>query len=837
MRSQFLILHYWIFFCVASLTAQEGILQSPDQFLQHKLGSHFTPHHLILDYFQYADGASPKMEFIQYGTTYEQRPLMAAIISAPENLKNLEAIRLNHLRNAGLEPGTPSPENKVIVWLSYSVHGNEPAGAESSMAVLYDLLQGDPRASEWLRNTIVIMDPVLNPDGYDRYVQWSNSVSMLNTDPNPEAREHQEPWPGGRSNHYYFDLNRDWAWQTQQESRDRLAFYQRWMPHIHADVHEMSSEAPYYFAPAAQPYHPNVTEWQKEFQGMTGKNHAGYFDREGWRYFTRERFDLFYPSYGDTYPTFSGAIGMTYEQGGGSYANRALILDNKDTLTLADRIAHHRVASVSTVEVASKNAGKLIREFVQYFEAGVKHSGTAFNSYVVSKSNNAGRLADFLALLDLHKIQYGYLTGDRRQMDGFDYKTGTAGTFDASAGDIVIPGQQPKAVLTHILMEPEGHLTDSLTYDITAWSLPFAYGLEAYSTSAILSLDTVDTTTITEITPTAKPYAYALEWGSVSATTVLSNILSKGMVARYALFPFVAEGLAYPSGTVLIMRGDNRKYDGFDAVLTQLSKDENVPLLSIKSGLVDSGKDFGSDDYRIIIRPKVLTLSGPEVRSSNLGEIWHFFEQQLHYPLHIVNVDQLQQVPLEQYTTVILPEGYYAISGKSKERLQEWVQNGGKIIAIGNANQKLSSIIGVSIGLRNAVETDSTGLDELVHQPLVYHSVERSSLSDEIPGAIFQCVLDIGNPLSFGLGEHYWTLRAGTLQFDWLRGSGNAIFLDDTPHFFGFAGYKALPTTRRTLVAGQESLGAGSIVYLPDNPLFRSFWYTGKVLFANALFF
>ncbi len=835
LRSLFLLLCCAV--VAAGISAQDGVIKSPDRFLPHVPGTRFTPHHLIVDYFKYADESSPKVKLVQYGTTYEQRPLIAAFVSTEENLNKLEAIRLNHLRNAGLEAGNGVQENIVIVWLSYSVHGNEPAGAESSMAVLYDLVQGNPQAASWLRNTIVIMDPVLNPDGFDRYVQWSNGVSMKIADPSPVVREHQEPWPGGRFNHFYFDLNRDWAWQTQQESRDRLAFFQSWMPHLHADVHEMSSESPYYFAPAAQPYHPNVTEWQKEFQQLAGKNHAGYFDREGWRYFTRERFDLFYPSYGDTYPTFSGAIGMTYEQGGGSFANRALVLDHGDTLTLADRIAHHRMASISTVEVAARHSGELIREYAAYFEAGSRNADGAFKTYVISKTNHPGRLEDFLTILDLNHTRYGYLTTAFRNLDGFNYTSGTEGKFDATPGDIVIPANQPKAVLTHILMEPEGHLTDSITYDITAWSLPMAYGLKANSTTEKLQWDTLIPKAEGNQSLIDRPYAYALEWGSVSAAAALTAMLKKGMVARYAVFPFEVDDIQFPSGTVLFMRGDHRRQIGFDDIVTQVASSLGITLKRIRSGLVDHGKDFGSDDYRIITRPQVLTLAGPEVRSSNLGEIWHFFEEQLQYPLHIINADQLAQVSLEKYTTLILPEGYYSVTGKTKERLQEWVQGGGKIIAIGNAVQKLAAVPGVSIGVRHEATMDSIGLEELVHQPMLYHSIERSSMSDNIPGAIFQSTLDIGNPLCFGLGEHYWTLRTGTLQYNWLPGQGNAIFLDDSPHYFGFAGYKALAATRKTLVAGQDSIGNGSIIYLPDNPLFRSFWYAGKVLFANALFF
>ncbi|MEM9258691.1 MAG: M14 metallopeptidase family protein, partial [Bacteroidota bacterium] len=322
----------------------------PSDFLPHKLGETFTPHHLLVDYYQAVAGASPRVKLEQYGTTNEDRPLLLAFVSSIKNLERLEAIRENNLRIAGLLPGAPDPnlEDIAIVWLSYTVHGNEAAGVEASMGVLYDLANtGNPRTTEWLKNTVVVLDPCLNPDGNNRYSNWYRQQATLGLDPNPATREHNEPWPGGRVNHYLFDLNRDWAWQTQVESQQRMVQYKQWMPHIHADLHEQGYTSPYYFAPAAAPFHEYITDWQADFQTEIGKNHARYFDANGWLYFTRERFDLLYPSYGDTWPTFNGAIGMTYEQGGHSRAGRAIDLPNGDTLTLFDRVEHHRTTSLS----------------------------------------------------------------------------------------------------------------------------------------------------------------------------------------------------------------------------------------------------------------------------------------------------------------------------------------------------------------------------------------------------------------------------------------------------------------------------------------------------------
>ncbi|HKZ66315.1 MAG TPA: M14 family zinc carboxypeptidase, partial [Chitinophagaceae bacterium] len=289
-------------------------LKSPEEFLGYKIGTRYTPHWKVVSYFQYVTQALPKsVKMQQYGETNEYRPLYLAFISSEENISNLESIRMNNLRLANLakDKMIPSENAPAVIWLSYNVHGNETSSSEAALLTLFAL--SDPKntqTKEWLKNTVIIIDPCVNPDGRDRYVNWFNSEVGKNYNPSLDAREHREPWPGGRTNHYNFDLNRDWAWQTQVESKQRMILYNQWLPQVHVDYHEQGINQPYYFAPAAQPYHEAITPWQREFQATIGKNHAKYFDKNNWLYFTREVFDLFYPSYGDTYPVYNGAIGM-----------------------------------------------------------------------------------------------------------------------------------------------------------------------------------------------------------------------------------------------------------------------------------------------------------------------------------------------------------------------------------------------------------------------------------------------------------------------------------------------------------------------------------------------
>jgi hypothetical protein len=358
-------------------------LQSPAEFLGYELGERFTRHHRAVEYYNYVAQSLPYVRVVPYGETYEHRPLLYAVVTSPENFEKLEQIRLDNLRRAGIEPGTPTTK-VAIVWMSYNVHGNEANSLEASMRTLYEL--ADPtntKSSEWLKNTVVILDPCINPDGRDRYANFYNQFGNIPANPDIDATDHREPWPGGRPNHYLFDLNRDWAWQTQIESRQRIKAYTQWMPHVHVDFHEQGFNSPYYFAPAAEPYHEVITPWQREFQVTIGKNHAKYFDAEGWLYFTKEVFDLLYPSYGDSYPTFNGAIGMTYEQAGSGRGGLTITTKEGDPLTLKDRLTHHHTAGMSTVEVTSVNAAKVVDEFEKYFRENNNNPTSPYKAFVI----------------------------------------------------------------------------------------------------------------------------------------------------------------------------------------------------------------------------------------------------------------------------------------------------------------------------------------------------------------------------------------------------------------------------------------------------------------------
>ncbi|HEY8387029.1 MAG TPA: M14 family zinc carboxypeptidase, partial [Parasegetibacter sp.] len=546
---------------------------------------------------------------------------------------------------------------------------------------------------EWLKNTLIIIDPCLNPDGRERYVQWYNSVKGANSNPVPFSREHSEPWPGGRSNHYYFDLNRDWAWQTQTESRQRMTKYNEWLPHIHVDFHEQGYNDPYYFAPAAEPLHEVITPWQREFQMVIGKNNARYFDEKGWLYFTRELFDLFYPSYGDTYPMFNGAIGMTYEQAGHSRAGLAVITDAGDTLTLADRILHHQTTGLSTIEVAASNAEKINQEFEKFFNLASTKGFGEYKTYVIKYDDSrAQQINQLKKLLHNNKITFGYGSGTSAR--GFNYFTGKEETFSIGERDLIISSLQPKSALVQVLMEPNSRLTDSVTYDITAWALPYAYGLQSYATREIISTQKRTPPPNTGATIVKGAYAYAVKWNGLNAAEFLAQLLQKGIKVRVVHEPFTINQQDFGRGSLVITRASNQQAGDLSSIIADLAGKTGVEVFSLSSGFAEKGLDLGSEKVKLIKNPHVVLVTGRGISSLSIGEIWHFFDKELRYPITLVNSDDINQVDWSAVDVLILPDGRYSfLDPKSpvSDKIKQWVTAGGKLIALEGAVAQLAS--------------------------------------------------------------------------------------------------------------------------------------------------
>ena len=816
-------------------------LQSPEQFFGYKIGERHTPHWRIVEYYRHVAAAVPNMVKLQpYGQTYEGRPLMVAYVSSAANLANLEKIRTNNLALARVNTASGSTSGApAVVWLSYNVHGNETSSSEASLMTLYALVDpANNKTKEWLQNTVVVIDPCLNPDGRDRYVNWFTSVVGAQPNPNLDAREHSEPWPGGRSNHYNFDLNRDWAWQTQLETQQRVKLYNQWLPQVHVDFHEQSINSPYYFAPAAEPFHEVITPWQREFQGTIGRNHARYFDQEGWLYFTKELFDLLYPAYGDTYPTYSGAIGMTYEQaggGGGGRAGSSVIIASGDTLTLYDRALHHYTTSLSTIEIASQNASRLVSEFGKFFSGAAANGVGDYKSYVIKwDARDAERINALTELLQKNGIHYGSGRSGTSQR-GYNYHTGREESFSVGANDIVIPSQQSKSALVKVLFEPQSRLSDTATYDITAWSLPYVYGLRAFASGQRLEVSAKDPARMKVTNPTTDAYAYVVRWNGMPAVQFASQLLQRGIKVRYNEQPFEAGGQTFDRGALIILRTSNQYTPNLWGTVRDLANRYNVQLTPVSSGFVDKGYDFGSSRVRMMKAPRIALLTGEGVGSGSAGEVWHFFDQQIHYPVTLINLNDLGRIRLSDYDVLIMPDGNYRFLNEKPmvDQLRNWILGGGNLIALEGAVAQLARQ-DWTIKAKKVEEADSRDVYDALKR---YENRERDELANITPGSIFKVDLDNTHPLAFGYPDYYYTLKQDDQIYEFMKDGGwNVGVIKRDRQIAGFVGSKLQRRLQDGMLFGVQDLGRGNITYLADDVLFRSFWENGKLMFSNAVF-
>ncbi len=835
-----------------------GQVPSPKDFLGYAPGEAFTPHYRVVDYFEHVATASSQVRLVRYGATYEGRPLLYAIISAPENMGRLEEIRTSNLLRSGLldaAEGTSPTDEAVppaIVWLSYNVHGNESVSTEAAIATLYALTDtSHTSVQDWLTRTVVIIDPCVNPDGRDRYVHFYQRTRGHIPDVVPEAREHQEPWPGGRTNHYYFDLNRDWAWGTQAETQQRLPQYQKWMPHIHVDFHEQSVDAPYFFAPAAEPYHDAVTPWQRELQQLMGENHASYFDARGWLFFTRQIFDLFYPGYGDTWPTFNGALGMTYEQGGSGRAGLGIVTAEGDTLTLRERLEHHYTTGLSTIEVAATHRERIVREFADFFRPTV--GSGSFASFVV-KGNNADKMQALARHLTMQGITFGSVA-KTQPVRGFAYRTGSETSVTVAPGDMVISTNQPRHVLTRVLFEPVSALSDSLSYDITAWALPYIYGTDAYALEKALAPDAPwAPAPRAALTAVDRPVAYLAEWRSFADAQLLAQLLASRINVRFAEKSFSIGDRHYGRGTLILARGPNSHLGkAFDEAVVAVSEVVQQPLIPVTSTMVTSGIDFGSGDVPFLKPPRVAIVGGSATSAYGLGELWHYFDQQLRYKATVVNAEDLARLHLFDFDVIILPSGSYSrvLPEATLNRIKVWVEAGGRLVAIESAAGFLAGKDGFSLQERDEDEKDDKAQgaadgdkegndvddgDDAPPDRRLYGERARDGITESVTGAIFRVDMDTSHPLAFGYDDPYFTLKRRSQAFELLEDDWNVGILKDDARVSGFVGAKARQPLANSLVFGVQAKGHGEVVYLLDNPLFRGFWYNGRLLMANAVF-
>lgn len=827
-----------VLFCVPALAGAQGV-PSPALVLGYEIGDRFTDVAGVERYMEALAAASDLVSVDRYGTSPEGRPLLQVLIASPRYRARMDEILRLNLELT--DPNTPAARaeeiaasNPVVVYYTYGVHGNESASTEAAIWTAYDLASGSPDFAGVLDSVVVVMDPAANPDGRERYVSHFLQTALARARPGLELRERREPWPGGRYNHYLFDLNRDWAWLTQPETRSRLERYRRYMPQVHVDFHEMGLASSYFFFPAADPinpiYPPHVMEWGERF----GDANARAMDREGLLYYTGQNFDLFYPGYGDSWPSLLGAVGMTYEQGGGGAGGLQVERPDGSILTLRDRAFGHRTTGAATLRTAA--AGR--RELLLGFAALHRTVEEGLDDVYLVPGEDPSRAAALVRLLREHGVEVER-SDEELPMETFPHRGFTSRDV-LPVGTYRVRSRQPMGRLAGALLRPDNFLEGTATYDITAWALPYAYGVEAHSSVRPAGGNWIPVGTgpggFEGAASGVGTYGYLLR-PSFSVTPGIVRFLEEeGRVSAIADTFSIGE-VSYPRGTFFFPRSRNAD---LDAQLAAAGLAEAV--IPVASGRTTSGPDLGTDDAAPLRLPRLALLAGEGTSPPSAGAHWFFLESVLDFPFDMLNLSDLGSLPLAEYDVIVVPSGGpQSVLGEPEiEGLERWVRAGGTLVAVGGAARDLGESLAGAVP-RLSVEEEDPDQDERLDRALRSREErEADRWRERTPGTIFQAQLDPDHPLSFGA-------EAGGPQgrvFVLSTGAGFepdeafesvAYFPEDLDRISGVVSEETLERLARSSWLIQHPLGEGSVILFADDPLFRMFWYGGFQLLANAI--
>ena len=842
---------------------------TPAHVLGYELGDRFTSHAGIEKYIMAVRDAAPnRVRVLPYGTTYEGRTLYLVVISSPDNINNLETIRkdihtLADPRSASArDVDAIIASSPAIAWLSYGVHGNEASSPEAALNVIHQLAsRTDEEVESLLKNLVIVIDPLLNPDGHERYVNYQITRSGVKPVDDRYAAEHNEDWPSGRTNHYFFDLNRDWAWLTQQESRARVKVYRDWMPQVHVDYHEMGYNSSYFFFPAFQPINTNLPASTMAWGKIYGQANAAAFDAKGWSYWSGERFDLFYPGYGDSWPSLNGAIGMTYEQAGqmGVRVKRS----DETTLTLKDRLEHHSATSFATLKATAAHREARLRDFTSFFTQSMDEGRTGpVKAYLIDPGKDPARAATLVSVLQQQGVEVRQAT-QSFSLDGLKtyFSTSTI-SRKFPAGSYVIPLYQPLKRLIVALMEQEPKLSDTVFYDISSWALPLAYGVDAYWTGAALSVSTQPITEVSlppgRIEGDKASYAYLLDASSNDAMKALAYLLQHDVKVNVAMKEFSAAGHRYDRGAIIIPVAGN---DGeIHKIVQSAAESFHLTFAATNSGFTESGINLGSDRAVRLKKPKIIVATGPSVGTSAYGAIWSMFDQ--HYGIDFVpmKLAQIRSADLHDYTTMILPDdngsgsGYRSqLDSNTVQKIKTWIAGGGTLIAIegGAAFASNSKIAGVKVkeksdkkdekkdekkdDKKDGKKKEEVLSDEEMEKRMTVEEKERKSRLEEIPGTIMRVRLDTSHPLGFGYDNDINVFKSNQTMFELSEKGYNVGIYTKSPRRSGYMSKKNEQLLEETPFLVHEQVGAGNVILFADDPNFRLFWNGLNRIFLNSV--
>ncbi len=797
-------------------------IQSPEEFLGYEIGDQHTRHDLILAYFKYLSSVSERANLINYGKSYEGRTLILLSISSEENLKNLEEIKTEHLKST--IPGSIKTINEnlpIIINLGYGIHGNEPSGSEAALLTAYTLIASkNKKINRLTTNSVVFIDPTLNPDGRDRHSQWANQYKSINLVADSNDAEHNESWPRGRTNHYWFDLNRDWLLAIHPESRGKLNWLHEWYPNVVLDVHEMGTNSNYFFDPmkSSASVKPLIPQENVDLYPIFAEYYVKYMDSIGSFYYTKESFDETYPGYGSTYSDLQGGLALLFEQA----SSRGHVQEtNYGEMTFGFTIRNQFLNGIATVEAAVDNK-VLLRDYQKrFFETSLSEfKNEKIKAYEFGDIHDKNRTKAFIDKLLIHKIEV-YEKDDK----------------------FIVPVNQLQSRMVKNFFETHDKYLDSVFYDASAWSVSNFYNMKH---KAVRSIDVNKLTKVKEVLVnnpkvSKSNYAYILDWDDYNTPAALNHLHKNGVISYSAYKPFSIkvneddDVKSFNRGTVMVpvskQKVDSEKL--FETVKTTQEK-FNLPVFSTETGYSSSGIDLGSNFFRINKKVKVAMLIGDGVSSYEAGEVWHLLDTRVHIPLTKIRLNQFNRTSLDKYTTLVMVSGSYnQISESGIEKIKDWVGKGNTLITIGSAS---SWAIKKEVVNESLVETKN----DTIFSRKRYIDAREYSGRERIGGSILKVDLDLTHPLAFGYRDQSIPVYKNNNVF--LNKSksdySSVAIYSKNPHIDGYVSKKNMENNLKgaaSLIVSDS--GSGRVVLFADNPNFRGTWYGTNKLFLNAIFF
>lgn len=819
----------------------DSSIPTPQEVLGMVPGEWHVRHDQLVKYMRAVAKASDRITLHEFGKTYEDRTQLYLTVTSPSNHGNIEQIRENHLAltDPGQSDALQVEDMPIVMYWGYSIHGDEPSGSNASMLVAYYLAAAQgPDIEQKLRNSVILLDPSLNPDGLNRFASWANTHKSENLVADPNSMELNQRWPSGRTNHYWFDLNRDWLLVQHPSSQARIDVFQKWKPNILTDHHEMGTNSTFFFQPGVPSRtHPVTPKQNQSLTKAIGEYHAEKLDREKRLYFSKENYDDFYYGKGSTYPDVNGGIGILFEQASSrGHAQESI----HGVLKFPFTIKNQFMTSLSTLE-ASQSLRTDILNYQRGFFKQAKQEGAqaSVKGYLFGAEQDRARTFHFAELLRRHNIRIHKLAQDL-EVDGESFKANAA---------FVVPSDQKQYKLIKALFERRTTFSDSLFYDVSAWTMPYAFNLTfaelqggEYSKTLLgAEVEGLPSFPKGKVIGGKSEYAYLFEWDEYYASRALNRLLDAGVRVKVASKPFtgvVATGTKkFDYGTVLVPVGPQSvDREKIHQLVQKAAEKDGLNVYSVGTGLTPSGIDLGSGSFEDLKKPNVAVLAGEGSSSYEVGEVWHLLDQRYHMTPTVFPMDRLDNADLGRYNVIVMVSGSYGnISKEEVQKIKRWTRNGGTLITTKYANSwaKRNDLANIAF----LSDEKSSGDEEV--KPKSYADMDNARGAQYIGGSIFHTKLDLTHPLGYGYNDDDLTVfRNSTLFMEKAENPyATPLYYTEEPLASGYIYDKNLKKLAGTAAIIVSDVGRGRVISMVDNPNFRAFWYGTNKLFMNAIFF